>query len=91
MNLIEVFPILATLCLIIGDMTQLGRVLSAHHCRSVSLTKWILSLISNTIMPWYYYLQGQYTSAVVAIVLWVICLIISIIIILRRRNHETDR
>jgi hypothetical protein len=90
MKIIEILPIFATICLILGDVGQLGRVLKSNHCRSVSLIKWNLSIIANFVMPIYYGIQQQYTSMFVAIFLSIICSSIVIIILIKRRSSKVS-
>lgn len=92
MHLLEILPIFSTVCLIVGDTTQLIRVIYAHHCRSISLLKWGLSFIANLIMPFYYYAQYEYTAMSVAILLALTCFAICVIIISRRsKSHAKSK
>lgn len=84
MNWVEVFPIVGLLSLIIGDISQLIAVKGATHCRSVSLSKWLLSMVANVAFPIYYYLNRHFISMCVNILL--LCISTSIIVLVVKKR-----
>jgi hypothetical protein len=84
---IELVPVVATLALIVGDAQQLYNVAKAKKCKSVSLTKWILSVVANVLMPIYYWANHHMFGFTAAMILLAVSLVISVIIVLKRRKR----